>query len=576
MHFDALTLAATAAELEKTLVGGRVQQVILPDGFSVGMEVYRDRQRHYLLLSAHAQASRVLWSDQKLRRGVEKETPMLQLLRKYVRGAILEQVGLPVPFERVLQLHFEHREHGSSILVAEPMGRLSNLLLLDGGSMIRGVLTPVPAGENAERVLLPRRAYAFPPPQGKVPPLPDGSDNYPERLKLALQSETRLWKGLIGGVDGISPTLAREIAWRALGDENAAFDATQMDAILGALGDLWTLPQRGAWSPGIVLDDAGNVAAFAPYELHFGGDWVAMESVSAAVMAFYGEKERDAAASKDAYASIRNGVATLLRDATSRIERQFAALAADEPAPGEPALIRTQAEWLLALSSQIKPGQQTLVIPLGDDEMHIALDPRFSAVEQAERLFDRAAKLERAAEIIPVRRQALEVDLSFVQQLGSDLALAENQPEIVAVREELRAAGYLRTRTRHRGQSTPARAKPLRFLSPDGFTILVGRNARQNENITFDEANAEDLWLHIRDRPGAHVVIRNGGQTVGGDTIEAAAQLAAYFSSQRGEGAVAVAVTQRRFVTRMAGGHPGQVHYRNETTVTVPAHMPAL
>jgi predicted ribosome quality control (RQC) complex YloA/Tae2 family protein len=576
MHFDALTLAAVADELRQTLQSGRVQQIVLPDEQSIGLEIYAERQRHYLLLSAHPQASRIHLMGQKLRRGVEKETPMLLLLRKYVRGALLDGIELPISYERVLNLHFDHPEHGRNTLVIEPMGRLSNLLLLDAVGTIRAVLSPVPPGENAERVLLPKRPYAFPPPQNKVSPLDDGSENYYERFKLALNSDIKLWKALMSGVAGISPTLAREIAWRTAEDENANVDDIDLLAVLETVQSLWHLPESKQWRPGIAVDDEGIVEAFAPYELHFLGDFVPSASISEAIAQFYGEKKRDTAGAKDAYAGIRKSVAALLKDAKTRIERQLSALSVDEPAPGEPALLRTQAEWLMALSSQIEPGQRELVIPLEDSILTVQLDERLTPVEQAERLFDRAAKLARAAEIIPIRRAELEADLSFIEQLQSDLTLAENQPEIVAVREELRAAGYLRVRPRRQRSTTPDRSHPLRFLSPDGFTIVVGRNARQNELVTFGEANADDLWLHIRDLPGAHVVIRNGGQALSEETISAAAQLAAYFSSQRGERAVPVAVTQRRFVTRMAGGRPGQVHFRNEETIIVPATMPAL
>jgi predicted ribosome quality control (RQC) complex YloA/Tae2 family protein len=576
MHFDALTLAAIGDELRHTLAEGRVQQVILPDEKSIGLEIYANRQRHYLLLSAHPQASRIHLMEQKLRRGVEKETPMLLLLRKYVRGALLDGVEQPIPFERVLYLHFDHPEHGTNTLVVEPMGRLSNILLLDAAGMIRGLLNPVPPGENAERVLLPKRPYVFPPSQDKVPPLDDGSENYYERLKLALRSDPKLWKALMAGVAGISPTLAREIAWRAAEDEGANIADVELLAVAASLQSLWNLPHTREWQPGVALDDEGEITGYAPYELHFLGDFAPMETTSAAIAEFYGEKKRDAAGGKDPYASMRNNVAALLKDALTRIDRQLAALAEDEPAPGEATLARTQAEWLLALNSQIAPGQRELIVPLGEETLTIRLDERLSPIEQAERLFDRAAKMERAAEIIPGRRAELQADRAFVAQLQSDLALAENQPEIASVREELREAGYLRKRTKRHQRTAPDRSQPMRFLAPDGFTILVGRNARQNEIVTFHEANAEDLWLHIRDLPGAHVVIRNGGQPVSAESIEVAARLAAYFSSQRGERAVSVAVTQRRFVTRMTGGRTGQVHFRNEETVTVAATLPDL
>ncbi|MBI1293782.1 DUF814 domain-containing protein [bacterium] len=575
MHFDALTLAAVRDELSRLLQGGRVQQVILPDAKSVGMEVYANRQRYHLLLSAHSQAGRAHISAQKLRRGVETDTPMLLLLRKYVRGALLEGVEQPIPFERVLNLHFDHPEHGACTLVLEPMGRMSNLILVDAASVIRGVLNPVPPGENVERVLLPKRPYLFPPSQDKIPPLDDGSENYYERLKLALRSDDRLWRALMNGVAGISPTLAREIAWRVAEDENVPSAQVELPAIAATLQEMWTLPQSNAWQPGVAVDDDGAIAGYSPYELHFLGDFLPSEGIGAAISQFYGERPRDAAGDKDAYAAMRNSVATLLKDASTRVARQLAALDADEPAPGEPTQVRTQAEWLLALHNQIKPGQKELVVPLEEESLTIRLDERLTPVEQAERLFDRAAKMERAAEFIPQRRAELTTDRDFLAQLQSDLALAENQPEIISVREELRAAGYLRVRPK-RQRSAPDRSDPLRFLSPDGFAIVVGRNARQNEIVTFKEANAEDLWLHIRDLPGAHVVIRNGGQRVSEETLTVAAQLAAYYSSQRGEQAVPVAITPRRFVTRMAGGRTGQVHFRNEETRVVAAVKPEL
>ena len=144
------------------------------------------------------------------------------------------------------------------------------------------------------------------------------------------------------------------------------------------------------------------------------------------------------------------------------------------------------------------------------------------------------------------------------------------------MREALREAGYLRQRPGRQQKIAPDRSRPLRYLSAEGFAILVGRNARQNEIVTFDEVGPEDLWLHVRDAPGSHVVIRSGGLPVGEDTMRAAAQLAAYYSRLRNEKGVAVAVTRRRFVTRAPGGRPGLVHMRNEETLLVEGVLPTL
>ncbi|MCY3709863.1 MAG: NFACT family protein [Caldilineaceae bacterium] len=619
MHFDALTLAAVADELKKTVAGGRVQQIVLPDSRSVALEIYAHRARRYLLLSAHPQASRVHLLEHKPRRGVPKETPLLLLLRKYVRSARLESVELPAPFERVLFLRFHHPQHDATTLAVEPIGQLGNLILMNADGRILDALVRVPAGENAQRVLLPRRVYQLPPPQDRVPPY-GGSE---ERLGEAGRSPADgaspaqtpvLWRSLLNRFAGVSPTLAREAAWRATGDAGAALTEQAFTDGCRALGELWSAAATGEWTPGIAVDEQEGVAAFAPYELHFCGEFVEMDSMSAAAAAFYAAQERDSSSSRDEYAGVRGGVAALVRQSQARVESQLRALAADEPAPGEPERVRAQAEWLLALSSQInyanRPGaqdgfslqdgmaavepgpngQMQLVIFSADadfgqpgdkdpgaegGDLIVPLDPKRTPVEQAERMFDRAAKMERAARIIPRRRASLEADRVYLRQLESDLTLALDQPEIVAVQEALREAGYLRQRRDRREKTPRDRSRPLRYLSPEGFPILVGRNARQNELVTFSEAGRDDLWLHVRDGPGAHVVIRCGGQPVPELTLNVAARLAAWHSGQRGNAGAAVAITPRRFVTRMAGGRPGQVHYRGEETISVTAERPA-
>ena len=624
MHFDALTLAAVADELKETVAGGRVQQIVLPDRRSVALEIYAHRERRHLLLSAHPQASRVHLLEHKPRRGVPKETPLLLLLRKYVRSARLESVEVPVPFERVLFLRFHHPEHGGSTLAVEPIGQLGNLILMNADERILDALVRVPAGENAQRVLLPRRTYQLPPPQDRMPPVEESEDPHQQAAQSPADEDDGdqaraplLWRSLLNHFAGVSPTLAREAAWRATGDASAPLTAEAFADARKALSNLWSSAASGDWTPGIAVDEQDGVAAFAPYELHFCGEFVQTDSASAAAAAFYAAQERDVSSSRDEYAGVRGGVAALVRQAQTRVQSQLRALAVDEPAPGEPELVRTRAEWLLALSSQIpqrgngpgaqeelslqdgmaavKPapnGQmQLIVFAAGDtsfgqaaageelaaegDDLIVPLDPKHSPVEQAERMFDRAAKMERAARIIPRRRARLEADRAYLQQLESDVSLAQDQPEIVAVREALREAGYLRQRRDRREKVQRDRSQPLRYLSPEGFPILVGRNARQNEIVTFSEAGRDDLWLHVREGPGAHVVIRCGGQPVPAPTRSAAAQLAAWFSRQRGNAGVAVVVTPRRFVTRMAGGRPGQVHFRSEETISVAAELPA-
>lgn len=577
MHFDALTLACVVAELRQTLRGGRVQAVLMPDEQSIGLEVYAQRQRHNLLLTTGGAAARVHLVSQKLRRGVEQPTPLLQLLRKYVRDSLLETVEQPDPSERVLHLHFHHAEHGATTLVAELIGQRSNLLLLNPSGKILECLRRIWPGEGVTRPLLPGQPYTPPPPQNRLSPLDDGSADYYERLGALLKQDGKLWKVLTTHLAGISPTLGRELAWRAAGDSEATAQATDLMGLVEALQVLWLPVQTGDWQPGLWLEE-GKSAGFSAYEAHFRGEFAPLASISAAVEQFYAQAQPGAsgASPRDGYAALRATVAAELRRAQGRLERQLAALRADEPAPGAAETLRSQAEWLLALSSQVEPGQPTLEVELDDAVLSIPLDPHQTPVEQAEQMFHRAARLERAAKIIPERRVRLEADLEFLAQLSTDLALAENQPEIAMVREELAKTGLLVDRQKKSAKErvNPGTAQLRRYLSPQGFAIIVGRNARQNERVTFEIATGSDLWLHVRGAPGSHVVIRSGGQAVAEETLQMAAQLAAYYSSLRGERAAPVVYTERRFVSRAPGGRTGQVIVRNEAVITVRAELP--
>ncbi len=598
MHYDALTTACMAAELHRLLAGGRVQALLPADEHSIGMEVYAQGKRRQLLLAAAPDAARVLLVEHKLRRGVEGETPLLLLLRKYLRDGVLLGVAQPDPFERVLHFAFSHKQHGSTTLVVELIGRRPNLILLRSDGRILECLHRHPAGASESRVLLPGKPYTPPPPQAKLPPLDDGRPDYYEQLAAVPAAPGPLAKALVAKIAGLSPTAGREAAWRAAGDAKAAASAANVLAVAAALQALWEPLRTGEWQPG-VLREGEQVVGFTPYAAHAGGEFMPTESMSEAVAAYYASAAphagqaggispahpltRSPAQPADPYAAQRAEAAALLRRARAGVQRRLEAMAGDEPAPGEAERLRASAEWLLALSTEIAPGQTRLEVPLEGEALVIELDTGLGPIEQAQRLFRRAAKLDRAAVLIPQRRAELQGDLALIDQLALDLQRAANQPEIAAVRAELAAAGLIAPaqaqgaggRRSSAGPARPEASGPLRVRSRQGLEILVGRNARQNERVTFGEAHPDDLWLHVRSVPGAHVVIRGAGRTPDDHTVRLAAQWAAYHSAARGDAAVDVTVTRKRWVTRAPGGKLGQVLVKQEEqVVTVPGEMP--
>jgi predicted ribosome quality control (RQC) complex YloA/Tae2 family protein len=557
VYVDFLTLACLRDHLD-TLLGGRVQQVVLPDDRSVGLELYA-RERLYLLASAHPQYLRMLLVPEKPRRGVETATLLLLLLRKWVRNARLVDVSQPA-WERILMLHFDGPA-GLCRLVVELAGRYSNVVLVGPDGRVLEAVKHVGPEINRYRVTLPAQPYQLPPlPPGRRPPLGMRVDEWAGRLGSAAPDEP-LHRWLVGQFLGVSPLAAREIAARATRDPEARVRAAAPEAVARAVAELFAPLEEGWWAPHVALDDAGTVIAFAPYRPQQFEQVEPVADISQAMWRYFAERQL-----ADSYAAARQAVTTLLDKARARLKRRLAHLQSQQVDESELNDFRMAGELLLTFQGQVPGGARE--VTLTDYEgapRTITLDPHLTAVENAQAYFRRYGKARRAAKQVPALIADLDADRAYVEQLAADLALAESRPEIDAVRDALVEAGWAR-----RGRSRAGKVDEPRRFDVDGFPVYVGRNARQNEQLTFQRAGPDDLWLHVRGLPGAHVIIKCDRRAVPEGVVRHAAELAAYYSPAREEGGrVPVDVTQRRFVRRLRGGHPGLVTYRQERTVWV-------
>lgn len=557
MYCDALTLAAVADELRHKLLGGRIQRVLLVDRLVIGLEVYAHRQRHYLLISAQPEeGGRVHLVPYRLRRGLATPSPFLLRLRKYTRGARLTDIQQP-PSERLLQLTIEGTE-GVVVLIAEIMGRRSNIILIEEDSTILECVKHVPASLNRYRVLLPGYPYVPPPAQKKV----EADALTPARLTKVLEEQKParpLWQKLVASVRGVSPLLAREVIYRVSGDVECRDADAQ--AVLAQLDGLLCLPTTGQWQPTVVLQGS-KVIAYAPYVLTQYPHHETRGSIHEAMVSYYAQR-----AGTDAYAVARNRVKEVIDKQRERQLRKRKALLRAQPAPQRLDGLRRTGELLLAYAHQVSPGQSELIVHLDETEppVHIPLDPVKSAVENAQEYFRRYEKAKSAAAEVPKLLAEVDRELAYLEQLSTDLVLAEDQPGVAAVESALAEAGYL---PKPKKRQRPA-AGPLRVLSDEGFVILVGRNSWQNEEVTFRRSAGHDVWLRARGVSGAHVVIRTEGRDVPEATLLRAAELAARFSAAQHEKSAPVDYTWRRNVRRLKGGKPGQVVYRGQKTIVV-------
>lgn len=568
MSVDALALSALTAEIREHLLGGRVQDVLAVDEWSVGFEVYAAGRRHYLLLSAHPQWARIHLSSVQLRRGLETPPPLILLLRKRLRGGRLMEVTQPA-LERIAHLRFHHPQEGESLLVLECMGRHSNILLLDDAGTILECIKRIGAEVNRYRQLLPRLPYVPPPAQAKLPPNALTANDAVSVLK-GPAGTTPAWKALVESVQGISPLLAREICFRAWGKTDILCgEVAEPAALLPPLRELLAPLASGEWKPSLGYDAVGADApasCFAPYPLTHCARWEPAPSISQALERWLKDAQKQA---HDPYRAARERLWNMLAEAVGRLERRRRQLLEQVVPPEEVEALRQAGEYILAFGWHMRPGQEALEIDLGNGEVHrVSLDPSRSPAENAERYFERYRKAKRAAETVPALLAQAEEELAFLEQLRLDVELAVNRAELDALEQELAQWGYVSSPAK-KAPTRSAPAAPLIIEGPDEFQILVGRNSRQNDYLTFTLAREDDLWFHARGTAGAHVILRTAGRTPTPAAIQRAAELAAYYSRARQDARALVDYTLRRHVRRRSGNRPGQVYYRNETTIAV-------
>ena len=517
-------------------------------------------------------------------------------------------------------------------LIIEIMGRLSNIILCNEAGLILGSLKYVGAEVNRYRTIAANVQYVPPPPQQRVftgrtvPKLEPTTLNADQLARCAgdeivveavpsppkgrkkQEGQPKLWQLLTKHLLGFSPLMAREAVYRATGDAESLVEGNEelLEELAWNIRELAGLYDTHKWQPQLVervitenaaaSSERSFPIAYAPYVLEQYAKvpdvWIRQSpSMNVLLDEYYARSEW-----RDAMEGVRTPIRKVLQTQLERCKRKAELLEKELSATEEAARYRLQAELLLAHQYEVQQGQNSVTLQNffeGDEggrqmNVTVALDPRLDAVGNANRLFNKYHKLRRATALMPAQIEQNASELATIEQLLADLMLAETPAEVALVKAEVQMAGYMRggpkeqqkkvQKAAKKGKrSKPVKGKavppgggvPLQVRSRDGFTILIGKNSRQNEEVTFRQATANDLWLHARGVPGAHVIIKASGREIPRSTIEQAASLAAYYSQARGTTTAPVDYTLQRYVRHMKGGGPGMVVYEREKTLYV-------
>lgn len=557
MSFDGLFTKAMTEELSGLLKGGRINKIHQPYKNEAILVVRSGGKNHKLLLSAHPSYSRVQISQESYDN--PKEPPMFcMMMRKHLEGYVIEDIyqsGL----DRVIIFEVKGRnELGDTSrkqLIVEIMGRHSNIILVDKEKkMILDSIKHVSYAVNSYRAVLPGQEYKAPPAQEKANPFTATEEEILQKLDF---NAGKLAKQLVSHFSGVSPLFANEVIHEAGLANRSTLPGTFMKLI-----------ERLAnkdYSPSLV--NGGKKEAFYMIPLaHLQGEHRAFATLSEMLDRFYfGKAERDRVKQQG------NDLERFIANEIEKNEKKVTKLERTLEESERSEQYQLFGELLTANLYQMKKGMKEIEVSNYYEEdgrmITISLDPQKTPSENAQKYFSRYQKAKNAIGVVQEQIELAKAEAAYFDSLLQQLHSASPK-DIEEMREELQEEGYLKQKQK-KGMKKPVNVKPQldSYLSSDGDEIFVGKNNKQNDYLTNKFARRDEIWLHTKDIPGSHVLIRNENPSE--QTIKEAGMLAAYFSKAKDSSSVPVDFTKVRHVKKPNGAKPGFVIYDNQQTIYV-------
>ncbi len=559
MSFDGMVAGAVAHQLNSVLTGGKIEKIYQPESDEIILNIHSGRENYKLYISSNSSHARLhLITDATS----NPLNPMgfCMLLRKHLQGGRITAVQQK-DSERIVEIFVDTiNELGFSVnkkLIVEIMGKHSNIIVVDlASNKIIDSIKRISIDVNRYRQLLPGQQYVYPPTQGKIP--------YYGITEAQLESFTEnaadhSAKALMANIQGISPLIAEEIVYRA---------GRQGASLFQVLNDFLNKISSESPSPKVYLQEDGT-----PFEYHLFPLLTLSEyyrelnfsDISEAISYYYSNKSssnRIRQKSSDLDRAVGNSLEKLYLKKQRLSEDLLKAENSD--------IFRLYGELLTSNLHQIQQGatQAEVLNYYNNNIVTIPLDPRFSPNQNAQKYYKKYSKAKTAITEKNIQLGEANADIAYLESILSYLEKASSIEEIEELRLELVEGGYLKKRKNNfrPGKSKPT---PYQYTTSDGFRVLVGRNNKENDILTFKTATGKDLWFHTKDIPGSHAILFIDGKSVTETAIFEAAALAAYHSKGRESENVPVDYTQVRHVKKPSGAKSGMVIFTDNKTVYV-------
>ncbi|WP_227767018.1 Rqc2 family fibronectin-binding protein [Zhaonella formicivorans] len=577
MAFDGIVLAAVQQELSARLLNGRIDRIYQPSSDTVVLHIRQRSGNFKLLLSAHAYDARVHLTTANFSNPFNPPL-FCMVLRKHLEGGkilSIEQEELERLLSFTVEALDELGQMKSKQLIVEIMGKHSNILLVDpeSNTIIDGIKRYTHA-VSRHREVLPGRVYIAPPAQHKLNPLHISE----EQFKAALFNDNfsaKVSKILVKQLAGLSSLMANEIVYRAGLDQEITLELLgdyDLTRLWQELQSIAAAVKTGAFTPSVYSfrDNLLDYAAIKLQQFPFAQEMI-FPGMSEALDSFFQAKQ-----AKDELQRAKNELRRIL---TKELERNRKKQALQEETIAQAKLAepyRIKGELLTANIYRVSKGDKTVLVENfynpDDGPLLIELKPELSPAQNAQTYFKKYNKAKAGAKKAQEQLRLTNEEIYYLESVLESVDRANQMAELAEIRSEMIAQGYLEQdipRKSKKPQQEQAKAMPMVFRASSGLPILVGKNNRQNDWLTMKLAKDHDIWLHVKDLPGSHVVIQTGGKNVPDSALLEAATLAAYFSKGQYSGQVPVDWTLKKYVRKPNGAKPGMVIYDHQQTIYV-------
>lgn len=572
MAFDAGMLACTLAEIRRLCLGARIEKVYQPERDEIVLQMRSIDGGRRLCINAGSGNPRIGFTLSQKEN--PQNPPMLcMLLRKYLQGSRLVEIS-QADFDRVAFLGFETRDEMGfecrRYLIAELMGKYSNLLFTDGDKKIIAAMRTSELSLDSLRPLIVGMTYLLPPSQNKENPLHVSREAFAQ-MYAGFPPERPLEKCLVGAFSGIAPVVAREIAYRASGRTDTSVGACRYENAERELFRVIECINGENFSPCLVLEgDRAVEYSFLPLTQYKGLTLREYDSAGAVLDAYF--ETRDKAQRVHQRAS---DVLRLLTNAETRIRKKLDIQHTELAECGNGVLYKKYADIITANIWRLSRGDSEAELEdygsIGEDGMpekvKVKLDTRLSPAANAQVYYKKYSKAKNAEVELARQIKLGEAELAYIYTVFDALTRAETPTDIAEIRDELYRSGYaskMKAYTAHKAHAPSF----MQFETPDGMKLLCGKNNVQNEYITHKLAQKWDYWFHVKQTAGSHVLLVTEGKEPTDKDFTLAAETAAYYSRAEGEN-IAVDYTLAKNVKKPAGGKPGLVIYHTNWTAYV-------